>query len=41
MDVYMEPSARLRHARLSLILYLFSGHSRKNGKGYTLLIKDK
>jgi hypothetical protein len=37
----MEPSARMKHARLSLIWFLFIGNSRKNGKRYILLVKDK
>ena len=39
---WMEPSARIKHARLSLIWYLFSGNSRKiNGTRYTLFVIDK
>ena len=37
----MESSARMIHARLSLIWYLFSGNSRNKWEKYTLLVKDK
>jgi len=37
---WMEPSARMIHALLSFISYLFSGNSQKRNR-YTSLVKDK